>query len=70
MATKNSKRILVGKSQRKNAGKEVSHDEISQAIRHFQEQGGLIKELPPQRDGMRHFVGGHLGSAYENVIDH
>lgn len=67
---KNTKRILVGKAQRKGARPDISHDEISQAIRHFQSSGGLIRELPPQRDGLRRVVGGHMGSAYETVIEH
>lgn len=66
---KNSKRILVGKAQRKGANGNVSHEEIAQAIRRFQQRGGLIKELPPQRDGMRHYVGGHVSSPYESVIE-
>ena len=66
---KNSKRILVGKAQRKGDGGNVSHEEVAQAIHRFQERGGLIKELPPQRDGMRRYVGGHLSSPYETVIE-
>lgn len=66
---KNTKRILVGKAQRNGAKSNVSHEEIAQAIRHFKSQGGLIKELPPQRDGIRHYVGGHLSSPYETVIE-
>ena len=67
---KKSKRILVGKLQRNGQQQEVSHDEIAQAIRKFQAKGGLIKELPPQRESHRPVVGNHLGSAYESVIEH
>jgi len=66
---KKSKRILVSKVQRKAKRPDISHEEIQQAIRHFKDQGGLIKELPPQRQGYRPIVGNHLGSAYESVIE-
>jgi hypothetical protein len=67
---KKSKRILVGKMERNSKRGEISHDEIAQAIRRFKEDGGLIKELPPQRQGHRPLVGSHLGSAFESVIEH
>ena len=66
---KKTKRLLVSKQQRKEKRPDITHDEIQQAIRHFKEQGGLIRELPPQREGYRHIVGNHLGSAYESVIE-
>lgn len=66
---KKSKRILVGKLQRNSKQANITHEEIAQAIRHFKDDGGLIKELPPQRDGHRSMVGNHLGSAYESVIE-
>ena len=66
---KKSKRILVGKLQRKGQQDKISHEEVAQAIRHFKDEGGLIKELPPQREGYRPVVGNHLGSAFESVID-
>ena len=66
---KKSKRILVGKLQRNAKQAHITHEEIAHAIHHFKEQGGLIKELPPQRDGSRPMVGNHLGSAYESVIE-
>jgi hypothetical protein len=66
---KKSKRILVGKLQTKGKQIKVSHEEVAQAIRHFKAQGGLIKELPPQRDSHRPVVGNHHGSAYETVIE-
>ena len=66
---KKSKRILVGKLQRKGKQPNITHEEIALAIRHFKDQGGLIKELPPQRGSYRPTVGGHLGSAYEAVIE-
>jgi hypothetical protein len=64
-----SKRILVGKLERKGKQSDISHEEIAAAIRRFKDQGGLIKELPPQRQGYRPVVGNHLGSAYESVIE-
>jgi hypothetical protein len=66
---KKSKRILVGKLQRKGKQPSISHEEIAQAIRHFKDRGGLIKELPPEREGYRPVVGNHLGSTYESVIE-
>ena len=67
---KKSKRFLVGKLQRKGKQAEITHEEIAQAIRHFTDEGGLIKELPPERYGRRPVVGSHVGSAYESVIEH
>jgi len=66
---KKSKRLLVSKLQRKEKKPDITHDEIQQAIRHFKEEGGLIHELPPQRQGYRPVVGNHLGSAFESVIE-
>jgi hypothetical protein len=66
---KKSKRILVGKQQRNSKQPQITHEEVTQAIRRFKDQGGLIKELPPQREGYRPVVGNHLGSAYESVIE-
>lgn len=66
---KKSKRILVGKLQRKGKQPDITHEEIAQAIRNFKQRGGLIKELPPEREGYRPTIGNHLGSAYEAVIE-
>jgi len=69
MASK-SKRILVGKAEREKRRQELSHDEVAAAIRRFQEQGGLIKELPAEQPRARRLVGGHVETAWERVIDH
>ncbi|NIP71800.1 MAG: hypothetical protein GWO16_01645 [Gammaproteobacteria bacterium] len=65
-----SKRILVGKLERKSRASNISQDEVAQAIRNFQSQGGLIKQLPPQEAQKRAVVGAHVGSAYESVIEY
>jgi hypothetical protein len=67
---KNRKRFLVGKMQRQGHRDDISHEEVSQAIRRFQEQGGLIHELPAQREEYRRRIGTHLGSAFESVIEY
>lgn len=64
-----SRRFLVGKMERQNDRQRVSSDEIATAIRKFQEQGGLIQQLPPQREDARTMVGNRFDSPYESVFD-
>ena len=55
--------------KRKGVLRAVGRDQLDQAIRSFQERGGLIRTLPPQNVGRRYSVGGNLDSGFENVID-
>jgi hypothetical protein len=67
---KNRKRFLVGKMQRQSQRDRITHEEVAQAIRRFQDQGGLIHELPAQREQYRPKIGTHLGSAFESVLEY
>ena len=46
----------------------ISQADVREAIRHFQESGGLIKKLPALPDPIRNLVGAKW-AAYETVID-
>ena len=64
------KRFLIPKAPqggRKN--REITRVEIIQAVRAFQQSGGLIKRLPSQAVERRTQVGNHRDSMYEAVID-
>lgn len=65
---KQSKRFLVPKPRGK-ALRELTHDQVTQAVRRFQTQGGLIKELPPQEVDVRTMVGKQWDVAYESVFE-
>jgi len=65
-----SKRFLPPKPKGKGAPKELTHDQITQAIRTFQSQGGLIRELPAQGGETRTFVGRSWDVAYESLFEH
>ena len=66
---KQSRRFLVGKMDKRDTRKEISHEEIARAILTFKAKGGLIKQLAPERGGSKHVVGKHLGSPYETLSD-
>jgi hypothetical protein len=65
---KQSKRFLVQKPKGK-AQRELTHDQVTQAVRSFQTKGGLIKELPPQEVDARTMVGKQWDVAYESVFE-
>lgn len=67
---KKSKRFLPPKPKGKGAPKELTHDQITQAIRNFQSQGGLIRELPAQGSETRTLVGRSWDVAYESLFEH
>jgi len=64
----NSKRILPPKAKRENAEK-LTHDQISEAIRQFQERGGLIRRLPPESSSRRDLIGHRWEGMYESLSD-
>ena len=67
---KPSKRFLVQKPKGSKAGqREVTHEQVTQAIRSFQTNGGLIKKLPPQGADSRTLVGKTWDVAYESLFD-
>jgi hypothetical protein len=65
-----SKRFLPPKPKGKGVPKELTHDQISQAIRSFQSKGGLIRRLPPQGKDARTLVGRSWDVAYESLFEH
>jgi hypothetical protein len=65
---KQSKRFLVQKPRGK-APRELTHDQVTNAIRSFQTKGGLIKTLPPQEVDARTMVGKQWDVAYESVFE-
>jgi hypothetical protein len=67
--SKPSKRFLVQKPKGGKGGHEVTHDQVTQAIRAFQLEGGLIKRLPPQEGDARTQVGKFWDVAYESLFD-
>jgi hypothetical protein len=64
-----SKRFLVQRPKGGKSPRELTHDQVTQAVRSFQTQGGLIKKLPPQEVDSRTLVGKQWDVAYESVID-
>jgi len=64
------RRFLIGKAARRAEGSGVSQDEVTQAIRRFKAQGGLINELPPEPEDVRLKVGNHFTAAFESVIEY
>ena len=66
----NKRRFLIGKAKRRSEKSRITHDEISQAIRTFKAQGGLIDKLPPEREDVRAKVGNHYAAAFESVIEY
>lgn len=46
---------------------EISHADVRDAIRRFQERGGLIKKLPAQPNPARNLVGAKW-AIYETVL--
>ena len=68
-ANKPSRRFLVQRPKGSKAQRELSHDQVTQAIRSFQTQGGLIKKLPPQEVDARTLVGKQWDVAYESVFE-
>ena len=66
---KPSKRFLVQRPKGGKAPRELTHDQVTQAIRSFQTQGGLIKKLPPQEVDARTMVGKQWDVAYESVFE-
>lgn len=64
-----SKRFLAPKPKGKAAPSELTHDQISQAIRSFQSKGGLIRRLPDQGSETRTFVGRSWDVAYESLFE-
>jgi hypothetical protein len=67
---KKSKRFLPPKPKGKGVPKELTHDQIAQAIRSFQTSGGLIHRLPPQGSENRTLVGRSWDVAYESLFEH
>jgi hypothetical protein len=67
--SKQSKRFLVQKPKGGKAPRELTHEQVTQAVRSFQTKGGLIKKLPPQEVDARTMVGKQWDVAYESVID-
>ncbi len=65
-----SKRFLAPKPKGKAGTQELTHDQISQAIRSFQSQGGLIRRLPDQGRETRTLVGRSWDVAYESLFEH
>lgn len=66
---KQSKRFLVQRPKGGKAPRELTHDQVTNAVRSFQTKGGLIKKLPPQEVDARTLVGKQWDVAYESVID-
>ena len=62
-----SKRILPRKGKGKTP--QFSREQILEAMAIFQQQGGMIEQLPPQRGKRRSTVGNHWESLYEPVFD-
>ena len=67
---KKSKRFLPPKPKGKAGPKELTHDQITQAIRSFQNTGGLIRQLPAQGGENRTLVGRSWDVAYESLFEH
>lgn len=67
---KKSKRFLPPKPKGKGISKELTHEQITQAIRNFQKKGGLIRQLPAQGSENRTLVGRSWDVAYESLFEH
>lgn len=52
----------------KDSKNQISHDDVQRALKRFQEQGGLITQLPDQVVPPRNRVGGKF-AVYEPVTD-
>ena len=63
----NSKRFLPYRKKKPIA--KLNRDQISEAIRKFQNSGGLIEKLPPEQVNRRRVVGNRWGSMYEVIFD-
>jgi hypothetical protein len=64
------KRFLIPKAPKGGRNnREITRADIAQAVRAFQQSGGLIKQLPSQADERRTQVGNHRDSMYEAVLD-
>ncbi len=64
----NKPRILLGKKAR-NARREISHEEISEALSRFKKNGGCIALLPPQPTRISRLAGARWEGPYENVVE-
>ena len=63
----NSKRILPRKAKQEQS--KVTHEQVAEAIRRFQDNGGLIRRLPSQGAQRREVVGHHWEGMYESLVD-
>ena len=64
-AEKRSTRILPRRAGRKGPATELSHEQVSMAVRAFQERGGLIRKLPEEIAERHAKVGYRWDSVYE-----
>lgn len=64
-----SRRFLPGRKSDGSTARKLSHDQVTLAVRAFQERGGLILKLPPEPSGRRSTIGRRWSSGYETIFE-
>lgn len=54
--------------RRRNPQAQLSHGEIAEAVAHFRDRGGIIRQLPPEFVPPRPGPGDRFDSPYVNVL--